>query len=292
MGRINYYNFINSTLFEELQSDNLTTEDLFNFVLSLIGVENFVKNHPKPIIEYYWKDNLGNNSTIECLAEKYGVELKPISYGIEDIENRLLHLNYILPKKMKNIVLDENKYPSSIPLEVFDTCEHFENNLEFKDISEYNLKDIELLKKFSSYDIINNETLLNKNYRVNFRSERHSSDYIEHFTTYKTGWYYLSLNPNIKLDKLLISFFKNKKIVLEREEMQVYMAYGRGNVYDTKSESAIRVFSNNEIDEQIIPFIINDPVTWEGVFYSENFCNDSILAYIKNRISDIEKFNL
>ena len=88
MENISYNKFINSSFFKELQSDNRTTEDFVNFVLSFIGVDNFVKNHPKPIIEYYWKTNYGNDALIEGLAEKYGVILKPIAYGITDINNK------------------------------------------------------------------------------------------------------------------------------------------------------------------------------------------------------------
>ena len=296
MGNISYNKFISSSFFKELQTDNRTTEELINFVLSFIGIDNFVKNHPKPIIEYYWKTNHGNDALIEGLAEKYGVILKPIACGIADINNKLTHLSYIIPKWMKNITLDEKEYPSSIPLKFCaskeDSYEHCFKKMELKDISSYNLNKIEFIDNLTSYDIINNEILWNKNFQVDFRSERHSSDYIEHYTTYKTGWYYLSLNSNIKLDLLLISFFKNKTIVLEREEMQEYMAYNTGNIYNTKEVKAIIEFRDKDIDEQLIPSIMNDPITWEGIFYSEKFCNNSILAYIKKSFSCIEDLNL
>lgn len=296
MGNISYNKFISSSFFKELQTDNRTTEELINFVLSFIGIDNFVKNHPKPIIEYYWKTNHGNDALIEGLAEKYGVILKPIACGIADINNKLTHLSYIIPKWMKNITLDEKEYPSSIPLKFCDdkedSYEHCLKKVELKDISSYNLNYIELIDNLTSYDIINNEVLWNKNIQVDFRSERHSSDYIEHYTTYKTGWYYLSLNSNIKLDLLLISFFKNKTIVLEREEMQEYMAYNTGNIYNKKIVDAIMAFRDKDIDDQLIPIIMNDPITWEGVFYSDKFCNDSILAYIKKHFSRIEDLNL
>ena len=296
MGNISYNKFISSSFFKELQTDNRTTEELINFVLSFIGIDNFVKNHPKPIIEYYWKTNHGNDALIEGLAEKYGVILKPIACGIADINNKLTHLSYIIPKWMKNITLDEKEYPSSIPLKFCgskeDSYEHCLKKMELKDISSYNLNKIEFIDNLTSYDIINNEILWNKNFQVDFRSKRHSSDYIEHYTTYKTGWYYLSLNSNIKLDLLLISFFKNKTIVLEREEMQEYMAYNSGNIYNTKEVKAIIEFRDKDIDEQLIPSIMNDPITWEGIFYSEKFCNNSILAYIKKSFSCIEDLNL
>ena len=296
MKNISYDKFINSSFFKELQSKQKTTEEFVNFVLSLFGIENFVKNHPKPIIEYYWKKNNDNDVQIETLAEKYGVTLKPVSYGIPDITNKRMNLYYTIPKSMENMILDEKEYPSYVPL----ICSDGKNDpygecfktIELKDISNYNLKDIELIENLSSYDIINNEVLWNKNFQVDFRSERHSSDYIEHYTTYKTGWYYLSLNSNIKLDLLLISFFKNKTIVLEREEMQEYMAYNTGNIYNTKNVEAIMAFRDKDIDDQLIPTIMNDPITWEGIFYSNNFCNDSILAYIKKRYSRIEDLNL
>ena len=230
------------------------------------------------------------------MAEKYGVTLKPVSYGIPDITNKRMNLYYTIPKSMENMILDEKEYPSYVPL----ICSDGKNDpygecfktIELKDISNYNLKDIELIENLSSYDIINNEVLWNKNIQVDFRSERHSSDYIEHYTTYKTGWYYLSLNHNIKLDTLLISYFKNKTIALEREEMREYMAYNTGSTYDIKRENAIMVFRDKEIDKNMIPLIINDPLTWEGIFYSENFCNESILAYIKNHYHLIEDLNL
>jgi len=296
MKNISYDKFINSSFFKELQSKQKTTEEFVNFVLSLFGIENFVKNHPKPIIEYYWKKNNDNDVQIETLAEKYGVTLKPVSYGIPDITNKRMNLYYTIPKSMENMILDEKEYPSYVPL----ICSDGKNDpygecfktIELKDISNYNLKDIELIENLSSYDIINNEVLWNKNIQVDFRSERHSSDYIEHYTTYKTGWYYLSLNANIKLDLLLISFFKNKTIVLEREKMQEYMAYNTGNIYNTKNVEAIMAFRDKDIDDQSIPTIMNDPITWEGIFYSNNFCNDSILAYIKKRYSRIEDLNL
>lgn len=296
MKNISYDKFINSSFFKELQSKQKTTEEFVNFVLSLFGIENFVKNHPKPIIKYYWKKNNDNDVQIETLAEKYGVTLKPVSYGIPDITNKRMNLYYTIPKSMENMILDEKEYPSYVPL----ICSDGKNDpygecfktIELKDISNYNLKDIELIENLSSYDIINNEVLWNKNIQVDFRSERHSSDYIEHYTTYKTGWYYLSLNHNIKLDTLLISYFKNKTIALEREEMREYMAYNTGSTYDIKRENAIMVFRDKEIDKNMIPLIINDPLTWEGIFYSENFCNESILAYIKNHYHLIEDLNL
>lgn len=296
MKNISYDKFINSSFFKELQSKQKTTEEFVNFVLSLFGIENFVKNHPKPIIEYYWKKNNDNDVQIETLAEKYGVTLKPVSYGIPDITNKRMNLYYTIPKSMENMILDEKEYPSYVPL----ICSDVKNDpygecfktIELKDISNYNLKDIELIENLSSYDIINNEVLWNKNIQVDFRSERHSSDYIEHYTTYKTGWFYLSLNHNIKLDTLLISYFKNKTIALEREEMREYMAYNTGSTYDIKRENAIMVFRDKEIDKNMIPLIINDPLTWEGIFYSENFCNESILAYIKNHYHLIEDLNL
>ena len=296
MKNISYDKFINSSFFKELQSKQKTTEEFVNFVLSLFGIENFVKNHPKPIIEYYWKKNNDNDVQIETLAEKYGVTLKPVSYGIPDITNKRMNLYYTIPKSMENMILDEKEYPSYVPL----ICSDGKNDpygecfktIELKDISNYNLKDIELIENLSSYDIINNEVLWNKNIQVDFHSERHSSDYIEHYTTYKTGWYYLSLNSNIKLDLLLISFFKNKTIVLEREKMQEYMAYNTGNIYNTKNVEAIMAFRDKDIDDQINPTIMNHPITWEGIFYSNNFCNDSILAYIKKRYSRIEDLNL
>ena len=296
MKNISYDKFINSSFFKELQSKQKTTEEFVNFVLSLFGIENFVKNHPKPIIEYYWKKNNDNDVQIETLAEKYGVTLKPVSYGIPDITNKRMNLYYTIPKSMENMILDEKEYPSYVTL----ICSDGKNDpygecfktIELKDISNYNLKDIELIENLSSYDIINNEVLWNKNIQVDFRSERHSSDYIEHYTTYKTGWYYLSLNHNIKLDTLLISYFKNKTIALEREEMREYMAYNTGSTYDIKRENAIMVFRDKEIDKNMIPLIINYPLTWEGIFYSENFCNESILAYIKNHYHLIEDLNL
>lgn len=296
MGNISYDKFIKSSFFKELQLNQKTTEEFVNFILSLFGIENFVKNHPKPIIEYYWKKNNDNDVQIETLAEKYGVTLKPVPYGIPDITNKRMNLYYTIPKSMENMILDEKEYPSYIPL----ICSDGKNDpygecfktIELKDISNYNLKDIELIENLSSYDIINNEVLWNKNIQVDFRSERHSSDYIEHYTTYKTGWYYLSLNSNIKLDLLLISFFKNKTIVLEREKMQEYMAYNTGNIYNTKNVEAIMAFRDKDIDDQLIPTIMNDPITWEGIFYSDKFCNDSILAYIKKHFSRIEDLNL
>ena len=93
MRNISYKKFISSSFFKELQTDNRTTEEFVNFVLSFIGIDNFVKNHPKPIIEYYWKTNHGNDALIEGLAEKYGVILKPIACGIADINNKLTHLS-------------------------------------------------------------------------------------------------------------------------------------------------------------------------------------------------------
>ena len=296
MGNISYNKFISSSFFKELQTDNRTTEEFVNFVLSFIGIDNFVKNHPRPIIEYYWKTNHGNDALIEGLAEKYGVILKPIACGRADINNKLTHLSYIIPKWMKNITLDEKEYPSSIPLKFCDgkedSFEHCFKKLGIKEISSYNLNKIEFIDNLTSYDIINNEVLWNKNFQVDFRSERHSSDYIEHYITYKTGWYYLSVNSNIKLDLLLISFFKNKTIILEREKMQEHMAYNTGNIYNTKEVKAIIEFRDKDIDEQLIPSIMNDPITWEGIFYSENYCNNSILAYIKKRFSCIGDLNL
>ena len=297
MGKISYNKFISSSFFKELQSKSRTTEEFINFVLSFIGVENFVKNHPKPIIEYYWKTNHGNDSLIESLAEKYGLKLKPISWGIPDYTNGKMNLYYIIPQNMVGIKLDENKYPSSRPILESDIIEDDVFLIGNKPITKIEdvVKSVVAAKSvnhISSYEIISNEQLWERDNMVGFHSERHSSDYIEHFTTYKTGWYYLSLNSNIKLDMLLISYLKNKTIALEREAMQEYMAYNTGSTYDIKRENAIMVFRDKDIDENIIPLIINDPLTWEGIFYSENFCNESILVYIKNHFPLIEDLNL
>lgn len=62
-----------------------------------------------------------------------------------------------------------------------------------------------------------------------------------------------------------------------------------GELYDKETINALIAFKNHPISKEIISFIINDPLTWEGIFYDENFCNHSILEYIHSIIPHLNK---
>lgn len=75
---LNYQDFFRSSFLVEYRKLGLSTNDFLSFANSLIGVENFIRNHPIPILEYYWVCNGGMNKLVESIANRLGICLKKI----------------------------------------------------------------------------------------------------------------------------------------------------------------------------------------------------------------------
>lgn len=252
---MNYSDFIQSDLFSILKEKKITTLEFVKFVNSLIGINGFVKHHPKPILDYYYS-------------------LYP--YSLTDIFSKL------------NIQLPQRKSISEGYKE--DICNNT-NDIKNIGISQIknNLKLAAKATQLTSIEIIQNEDLWEKFICINSYHEKHSSDDTDYFIEYKTGWGYLIENKNITLDMSLIHFFRTKNITLLKECASLSVCGHYGELYDKETINALIAFKNHPISKEIISFIINDPLTWEGIFYDENFCNHSILEYIHSIIPHLNK---
>ena len=72
--------------------------------------------------------------------------------------------------------------------------------------------------------------------------------------------------------------------------MLLYAGFRFGvNPFPTDMLNGLMAFRMHPIDEEIIPVIINDPIQWEGIFYDQDFCNNSILQYIRKEIYSLEE---
>ena len=141
-----------------------------------------------------------------------------------------------------------------------------------------------------SNDIILNEGLWENCELVQSCSRRISSDEFEYYSIFKTGWAYLSENRNIELDLLLISYLKNKIIALEKEQYDEYAGFRFGrNPSAKKSANGLMTFRTHPISKNIVSIILNDPIQWEGIFYDQSFCNNSILQYVKNLVPELKE---
>ena len=69
-----YEAFFSSSFLSEYRRLGVTITDFFDFVNTFLGVENFIHNHPKPVIEYYWQ--LKGGEGIRQIAKRFGVTLK------------------------------------------------------------------------------------------------------------------------------------------------------------------------------------------------------------------------
>lgn len=240
----------------------MITNDFFTFVNSLVGVRNFIRNHPKPVIEYYWV--IDHTQIIYQIAEKFDIQLKKI--------------RVIADKNAPNLIKDD-EYPVYPEDPIFYGSECY-GGIE---AVQKNISKAAYLVDLKSNDIVQNETLWEKCvYLQNeFSSIRYSSDEFEYYSRFKTGWAYLSENFHVELDSLLISFLKNRDIALKKERVDSYISFPTGNLYSIDTVNGLMAFRTHPIDENLIPIIINDPIQWEGIFYDQDFCNKSILQYIK-----------
>ena len=76
-------------------------------------------------------------------------------------------------------------------------------------------------------------------------------------------------------------FLKYIFLFLNNEEVDKNVVY-RFGVYSSPIVvvNGLMAFRMHPIDKNIVPIIMNDPIQWEGIFYDQNFCNNSILEYI------------
>lgn len=268
---INYQDFFLSSFLIECRERGLKTSDFLSFANSLMGVDNFIRNHPIPFLEYYWECDMGKNKLIESVAEKLGVNLKKIKIvcSEKEVDNAEENICYVLP----------------CPLRFNDS--HCYGGIEAVKRSITNAAIIVDLK---SNDIIQNEELWEKCELIDSYTHRHSSDEFEYCHIFKTGWAYLAENPNITLDSLLISYLKNKVIDLKREQYEEYAGF-RFGVHPIPKESinGLMAFRTHPIDRNIVSIILNDPIQWEGIFYDQNFCNNSILKYVKALVPNLKE---
>lgn len=270
---IDYKDFFLSSFLVEYRKYGLETNDFLSFANSLIGVENFIKNHPAPILEYYWECNMGRNKSIESIADKLGVCLKEIKivFNKEDIDNPDKNVHYIFYEP--TTLLDGPNCYGGIDA-----------------VKKSGIERARSLVDLKSNDIIQNEELWENCVLVESHSRRHSSDEFEYYSIFKTGWAYLSENRNIELDLLLISYLKDKIIDLEKEQYDEYAGF-RFGTNPTRKECAngLMTFRNHTINKNIVSIILNDPIQWEGIFYDQNFCNKSILKYVKTLVPELEE---
>ena len=69
---------------------------------------------------------------------------------------------------------------------------------------------------------------------------------------------------------------------MKKEQIDEYAGF-RFGVHPVPLDivNGLMAFRTHPIDEDLIPIIMNDPIQWEGIFYDKDFCNISILHYIK-----------
>lgn len=267
-----YQDFFSSSFVIECRKLGMITNDIITFINSLVGIRNFIHNHPKPIIEYYWI--FDQTQTMRQIADKLGIRLKRIRMLAE--------------KDDPNVVIDEEKEYPIYPPNFFYGAECYGGI----DAVRKNIGKAAYLVDLKSNDIVQNETLWEKVVLLQNESYsiRHSSDEWEYHHEFKTGWAYLVENLNIKLDLQLISFLKDRNIALKKEQVDDYAGFRFGiHPFPIDVSNGLMAFRKHSIDEDIIPLIINDPIQWEGIFYDQDFCNNSILQYIKEKVSHLEE---
>lgn len=235
----NYERFMDSSFVKYLKNNNISTFELCSFVNSLIGAENFLKNHPKPVKEYY-KDN-----------PSY-ITFSP-HYKSIDYDNTTSH------------------------------------TFTIKELEE-DIKKVKIMDNISTQFIIQNEHLWNMHIFDERWHHKFSSDDWEYYESYKTGWTYLAQNKNIMLDMQLIYFLKDKIVPIRYERMGV-LAGRYGDLELKEEQNCLNLFNTHKIHNSCIPNIMNDPINWENIFYNQEFCNQSILEYIRYFIPIID-FNI
>ena len=270
---LNYQDFFRSSFLVEYRKLGLSTNDFLSFANSLIGVENFIRNHPIPILEYYWVCNGGMNKLVESIAYRLGICLKKIKVvsSEKDVDYADKNVYYIFPEYLDSMFNSVDCYGGI--------------NAVKSDIAK-----ARFLADLKSNDIILNEGLWENCELVQSCSRRISSDEFEYYSIFKTGWAYLSENRNIELDLLLISYLKNKIIALEKEQYDEYAGFRFGrNPSAKKSANGLMTFRTHPISKNIVSIILNDPIQWEGIFYDQSFCNNSILQYVKNLVPELKE---
>lgn len=265
-----YKAFFSSSFLSECRRQRMTITDFLGFVSTFLGVENFIHNHPKPVIEYYWRQKGGEGIT--QIANRFGIALKkPKFVNIGD----------------SNVRIEEDEYPV-YPANVLDygpECYGGINAIQGNICRAASIVDLK------SFDIIQNETLWEKCELLQEESYfiRHSSENYEYHSFFKTGWAYLVENHNITLDLILISFLKDRDITLKKEQVDEYAGFSSGvNPYPIEIINGLLAFKTHPIDQEIVPIIMNDPIQWEGIFYNQDFCNDSILKYVMTLVPVLE----
>lgn len=260
---LNYKDFFNTNFALDLKKAGISTEDLILFVNSLVGVKNFMKHHPIPIINYYWEKSLGYSKIIESLAQKMSIPLKHIKRPDE---------------YTKEEVMLCCKWDGHGP------GDYGGIKAVKKDIGRASH-----IVDLTSNDIIQNESLWEESVLVESHSQRHSSDEFEYHHLFKTGWAYLRENNNIILDYTLIFYLKDKIIPLTMEQTEDYAGFrfGRNPIWKDTT-NGLMAFRTHTLDDSVVPMIINNPLQWEGVFYDIEFCNHTILEYVNKIFPDIE----
>lgn len=265
-----YEAFFSSSFLSEYRRLGVTITDFFDFVNTFLGVENFIHNHPKPVIEYYWQ--LKGGEGIRQIAKRFGVTLKkPKFINVGDYDVKLAEDEY--PVYPANICYNGPECYGGI------------NAIQGKISRAASIVDLK------SFDIIQNETLWEEYELLQEEAYfiRHSSENYEYHSFFKTGWAYLVDNHNVTLDLTLISFLKNRNITLKKEQVDEYAGFRFGvNPYPIEVINGLLAFKTHPIDEKIVPIIMNDPIQWEGIFYNQDFCNDSILKYVMTLVPVLE----
>lgn len=264
-----YEDFFSSSFLSECRKRGMTTNDIFIFFNSFFGARNFIRNHPRPVIDYYWQ--LSGGPSIKQIAERFDIPLKKRKFvSVEDSNIEVAE--------------DECLIGIQIPIGYAPECYGGIENIK------KNIRRAAFVRDLRTCDIIQNENLWeeceyiqNSSYSI-----RHSSDEIEHHSMYKTGWAFLVDNQSVVLDLPLIAFLKNRNITLKKECVQEYMAYPSGSFSPIETLNGLMAFRAHPIKEDLVPVIMNDPVQWEGIFYDQKFCNESILKYVKSVVSTLD----
>lgn len=231
MNNIDSYTiFMQGVFAKTLKAQGVSTYDLCKFVNSLMGAENFLRNHPIPVKKYF------------------------------DRHQPWVH--------KREVDIEELCSLKSTP------------NCTLKDI-ETDVSQVIHIKNITSFDIIENEYLWNKYIAYEHKHDRHSSDDCNYYTTSKTGWTYLAQNPNVVLDMSLILFLEKKNVPILLEEVSLGVCGNYGEAVVKESCNGLKLFKKCKISYDCISSIINDPIRWEGILYNQEFCNESILDYIR-----------
>lgn len=77
---------------------------------------------------------------------------------------------------------------------------------------------------------------------------------------------------------------------MEKEQSDEYAGFRFGvNPVSKERINGLMAFRTHPIDKNIVSIILNDPIQWEGIFYNQNFCNNSILEYVRTLVPELEE---